>query len=53
MTIIVIKPTLGVDLVKGPGLGLHGLTRVKSEKLKKKKFKVLIFYMKKLKKQSM
>jgi hypothetical protein len=35
MAIIVIKPSLGVDLVKGPALGLHGLTRVKPEKMKK------------------
>jgi hypothetical protein len=35
MTTIVIKPNLGVDLVKGSGPKLHGLTRVKPEKLKK------------------
>jgi hypothetical protein len=34
MTTIVIKPGLGVDPVKEPGLGLHGLTRVNLKKLK-------------------
>ena len=47
MTTIVSKPDLGVDPTKGWGLGLHGLTRVKPEKLKKI-LEVLIFYMKKL-----
>jgi hypothetical protein len=35
MATIVIKPGLGVDPAKEPGLGLHGLSRVNSEKLKK------------------
>jgi hypothetical protein len=35
MAIIVIKPSMGVDLVKGLSLGLYGLTRVKPEKVKK------------------
>jgi len=52
MATIVIKPGLGVDPVKGSGLGLHGLTLVNPEKLKKK-IDVLIFYMKKIKIQSM
>jgi len=35
MTTIVIKLNLGVDPTKGLGSRLHGLTRVKPEKLKK------------------
>ena len=46
---IVIKPGLGVDLAKGSDPGFHGSTRVNPKKLKKK-IKVLIFYMKKLRK---
>jgi hypothetical protein len=36
MATTVIKPGLGVDPIKGLGPGLHGLTRVNPEKLKKK-----------------
>ena len=53
MATIVIKHNLGVDPTKKPGLELHELTQVNPEKLKKNIFKVLIFYMKKIKKQSM
>jgi len=48
MATIVIKTGLVVDPVKGLGPGLHGLTQVNPEKLKKI-FEILIFYMKKLK----
>ena len=48
MITIVMKPNLGVDLVKKPNPILHGLTWVKLGKLKTKIFEVLIFYMKKL-----
>jgi hypothetical protein len=45
---IVIKPGPGVDPAKEPGPRFHGSTR----KILKK-IKVLIFYMKKLRKKSM
>jgi hypothetical protein len=45
---IVIKPSPGVHPAKGTGSGFHGLTRVNPKKLKK--IKILIFYMKKLRK---
>jgi hypothetical protein len=35
MATMVIKPGLGVDPAKGSGPGLHGLTQVNPEKLKK------------------
>jgi hypothetical protein len=45
---IVIKPSLGVDPGKEPGLGFHGSTRINSGQPGKiKKIKVLIFHMKK------
>jgi hypothetical protein len=47
MEIIIIKLGLGVDLIKGSGHKLHGLTLVNLKKLEKK-IEVLIFYMKKL-----
>jgi hypothetical protein len=50
MTTIVMKPNLGVDPAKRPGLGSHGLTWIKLRKLKKKIFEILINYMKKIKK---
>jgi hypothetical protein len=49
MAIIVIKPSMGVDLVKGLSLGLYGLTRVKPEKVKKNISGFNILYEKKLK----
>jgi hypothetical protein len=33
MATIVIKPNLGANPAKGPGLRLHGLTRVNPQKL--------------------
>jgi hypothetical protein len=35
MTTIIFKPGLGVNPAKEPGPGLHKLTRVNMEKLKK------------------
>jgi hypothetical protein len=49
MATIVIKPSLGVDPVKGPGLRLHGLTRVNLEKFFFLGFNILY---EKIKKQS-
>jgi hypothetical protein len=46
MTTIVIKLGLKIDLAKESGLKLLGLTLVKSRKLEKKIFEILIFYMK-------
>jgi hypothetical protein len=51
MRTIVIKPGLGVDLATRSGPGLHELTRVNSEKLKKKYLSFNILY-EKIKKQS-
>jgi len=48
---IVIKLGLGVDSAKKPGSGLYELTRVNLKKLKFF-FEILIFHMKKIKKQS-
>jgi hypothetical protein len=45
---IVIKPGLEVDQAKGSGPRFYGSTRINLEKLKKDK--ILIFYMKKLRK---
>jgi hypothetical protein len=49
---IIIKLGLGVDPTKGPDPGFHGSTRVNPDQPGKilKKIKVLIFYMKKLRK---
>jgi hypothetical protein len=49
---IVIKLGLGVDPAKEPDPGFHGSTRVNPDQLEIffKKIKVLIFYMKKLRK---
>jgi len=49
---IIIIPDPEVDSVKEPGPGLHMLTRVNPEKIKKNIFKVLIFHMKKLRNNS-
>ena len=51
MATIVIKPSLGVDPIKGPSPRLHGLTRVNPEKLEKI-LEILIFYMKELRNNS-
>jgi hypothetical protein len=40
METVVIKPGLRVDQAKGLGPGLHGLTQVNLEKLKKKYFRI-------------
>jgi hypothetical protein len=52
MATIVIKPGIGVDPANRSGPRLHEFTHVNLEKFKFS-FEVLIFYMKKLKKQSM
>jgi hypothetical protein len=53
---MVIKPDMRVDLIKKPSFEIYGLTQVNlnlSEKILKNIFKILIFHMKKIKKQSM
>jgi hypothetical protein len=50
MATIVIKPGSRIDPVKESGPGLHRLTQVNLKKIKKYIFKVLIFYIKKIKK---
>jgi hypothetical protein len=53
---MVIKPDIGVDLIKKSSFEIYRLTQVNlnlPEKNLKNIFKILIFYMKKIKKESM